>query len=347
VLPESQWFGEKPATAPPALIKGIPPQTGVATIGGQSGGGKSFHAIHLATCLIPDCNQQFYIDKYKIKRHGGVLYFVLEGKPAFPIRVKAAFEAVLNQQLKFGDRYKLPFAWNTYAPNLFEKGPDALLKLAEREAQRMRQDFGVDLVAIFLDIMGLAACYENEDRSAQVQRVVSGLGRLSDATGALAINVDHMGKDQDAGLRGTSAKRDCVETIVTCLIDRDRENKPINHRMQLFKIRDGEEGRIIPYRLKPTDMGVDEDMEPITTCVVQWEVNRAPPQKRQAPQRKKTDVTLEQAIEEVGLPADPEELKAAFYKYHGGNNRAANTAWHRAVDKSGLGYVDGKLDFTV
>ena len=42
-----------------------------------------------------------------------------------------------------------------------------------------------------------------------MQRVVSGLGRLSDATGALAIDVDHVGKNQDAGL----SERDfCGET---------------------------------------------------------------------------------------------------------------------------------------
>jgi hypothetical protein len=37
LLPASQWFGEQPAPIPPALVKGILPQTGVATIGGQSG----------------------------------------------------------------------------------------------------------------------------------------------------------------------------------------------------------------------------------------------------------------------------------------------------------------------
>jgi len=70
VLPESQWLGERLVAAPPALIKGVLPQTGVAIIGGQSGGGKTFHAIHLATRLIPDCEQSFYIDRYRIKRHG-------------------------------------------------------------------------------------------------------------------------------------------------------------------------------------------------------------------------------------------------------------------------------------
>ena len=125
----------------------------------------------------------------------------------------------------------------------------------------MREEFSVDLVAVFLDTMGLAACFENENMAAQVQRVVAGLSRVSDDTGALCINVDHMGKDQDAGMRGTSAKRDCVETILTCFCDRENGDKPTNHRMQLFKVRDGEEGRVIPYRLDQVDMGVDEDGE--------------------------------------------------------------------------------------
>jgi len=63
-LPESQWLGEKLAAPPPALIKGVLPQTGVAIIGGQSRGGKTFHAIHLASCLIPDTKQKSYIDRF-------------------------------------------------------------------------------------------------------------------------------------------------------------------------------------------------------------------------------------------------------------------------------------------
>jgi hypothetical protein len=176
---------------------------------------------------------------------------VLEDKPAFPMRVMAALESVLAKQLKFGDRSKLPFSWNTFEPNLFHDGPDPLIKFAERDAVRMRKDFNVELVAIFIDAIGLAACYENEDKSAQIQRVVSGLFKLSDATGALVINVDHYGKDQGAGLRGSSAKRGHVETVLSCLVDRDKEDRPTNHRLKLEKIRDGEEGRVIPYRSRP------------------------------------------------------------------------------------------------
>jgi AAA domain-containing protein len=349
-LPESQWLGERPIATPPALIKGVLPQTGVAIIGGQSGTGKTFQAIHLATCLIPDCSQSFYIDHYPIKRHGGVLYIVLEGKPAFPMRVMASFEAILGTQLQLDDRAKFPFSWNTFEPNLYtdDKSSDALIKLAERDGAKMRRDFNVDLVAVFIDTMGLAACYENEDKAAQVQRVVSRLGQVSDATGALIIGVDHFGKDQGAGLRGSSAKRGHVETVLACLTDNDNgDDKPKNLRMKFEKIRDGEEGRIIPYRLKLVDWGMDEDNKPVSTCIIQWETQRPLPKKKgRGRGRPNTiNVTLLRAMDEVGLPADPDALKEAFYKYHGGKPHAANAAWNRALESAGLGLFDGKLDY--
>jgi hypothetical protein len=345
VLPASTYLGAQAAPIPPALIKGVLPQTGVAIIGGQSGTGKTFQAIHLGVRLLPDCKQTHYIDKYWIKRHGGVLYLVLEGKAAFPLRVTVASELMLDKQMKFGDRAKLPFCWNSYEPNLFEWGSDGLIKLVEREAHVMRQEFGVDLVAVMLDTMGLAACYENENMAAQVQKVISGLFRLSDETGALAIGVDHVGKDQGAGLRGSSAKRGHPETILSCLADRDKNNNPINLRMWFEKVRDGEEGRIVPYKLRVVDCGVDEDGDKVTTCVVQWEPNRVQRTKKQPRKGRKTSVPLAAAIEEVGLPIDEETLRTAFYKHHGGEKHAANRAWNLAIDGSGLVLRDGKLDY--
>jgi KaiC/GvpD/RAD55 family RecA-like ATPase len=348
-IPESQWLGERLIAAPPALIKGVFPQTGVAIIGGQSGTGKTFHAIYLATCLVPECNQHTYIDQYPIKRKGGVLYIVLEGKSAFPMRVMAAFEAMLGKKMVMDGRVRFPFAWNTFEPNIYndKDSADHLIRLAEREAAKMRQDFGVDLVTLMIDTMGLAACYENEDKAAQVQRVVSRLSRVSDATGALVIGVDHYGKDQEAGLRGSSAKRGHVETVLSCLKDKENgdDDKPKNLRMKFEKIRDGEEGRVIPYRLKVIDWGVDEDKRPVDTCVIQWETQRPLPKKKGRGRPNKGNPTLQMAIDEIKLPAEPEALRQAFYRHYGANDKAANTAWHRALEKVGLDLFHGKLDY--
>jgi hypothetical protein len=330
VLPASVYVGEQPSKPPPALIKGVFPRNGVAMIDGQSGTGKTFHGIDLGVHLIPDCKKGFYIDSYRIKRHGGVLYLVLEGKSAFQLRVATAFGRVLSRQMEFGDAARLPFCWNTYEPNLFEQGADGLIKLADREAQTMKREFGVEMVAVILDTMGLAARYENEDKAAQVQKVVSGLFRLSDEIDALAIGIDHLGKNQMAGLRGSSAKRGHPDTILSCLCDRDDNNNPTNLRMWFEKVRDGAEGRIVPYRLKTVDLGKDEDGDPVSTCVIEWEPGRQEPAKGK-PKKRKTNVVLDQAIAEVRLPAHPDALKAAFYKVHGGNTHAANTAWNRAI----------------
>jgi ABC-type dipeptide/oligopeptide/nickel transport system ATPase component len=346
-LPESHVFGDKPAPIPPALIKDVLPETGVAAIVGQSGSGKSFQAIHLGTCLIPDCKQDFYIDRYRIKRKGGVLYFVMEGRPAFPLRLTAAFESMLKKQMEFGERSRQPFLWNFYQPKLLEKGSDLMIKLAKRDIIRLRDEFGVPLVAIFIDTIGLAALYENENSASQVTKVLSSLYQISEATGALVVPVDHMGKEQEFGARGSSAKVDLPETVLECLGDRADNGVLTNLRMRFRKIRDAEAGRIIPYRLALADMGRNEDGDSVTTCTIEWQPDRPiiTLPKRRGPQRHKTDGTLQRAVEEVGLPANEAALRAAFYRCHGGSTHAANLAYHRALKAAQLTVTNGRVDY--
>jgi hypothetical protein len=77
--------------------------------------------------------------------------------------------------------------------------------------------------------------------------------------------------------------------------------------------------------------------------VIQWEVDRRQQPKRKQQQKKKTDVALELAIKEVGLPADVEKLRAPFYRHHGGTAHAANAAWNRAINAMGLEVSGDKL----
>jgi hypothetical protein len=116
--------------------------------------------------------------------------------------------------------------------------------------------------------------------------------------------------------------------------------------MKMEKVRDGEEGREIFYELRKVDMGVDEDGDPLSTCVVEWMLNekREKKQQKQPKQNAKTDLT-DQAIHEVGLPADMFTLRNAFYRIHGGDTDTANKAWNRALKKTDLKLnPEGKLD---
>jgi hypothetical protein len=51
--------------------------------------------------------------------------------------------------------------------------------------------------------------------------------------------------------------------------------------MGIRKVRDGDSGREIPFRLEVIDCGIDEDGDQITTCVVHWEPDRQPEQESQ------------------------------------------------------------------
>jgi hypothetical protein len=96
----------------------------------------------------------------------------------------------------------------------------------------------------------------------------------------------------------------------------------------------------------PIECGRDEDGDPVSTCIIQWDVHRPPAQQQPPPKKKKTDAVLELAIKEVGLPADVEVLRKAFYKLHGGNKSAANMAWNRAIRETYLGVdAEGRLDW--
>ena len=105
-----------------------------------------------------------------------------------------------------------------------------------------------------------------------------------------------------------------------------------------------QEGRVIPYRLKIVDWGVDEDGKPVSTCTIRWETQRPLPKKRARGRPRKTNTIMDMAIAEVGLPADVEVLKQAFYRIHGGNTHAANRAWNRALESGEVGFFGGKLD---
>jgi hypothetical protein len=188
--------------------------------------------------------------------------------------------------------------------------------------------------------MGLCARYDNEDSSAQVLKVLGDLGRASDATGALFIGLDHYGKDQ------MCAKRDSPETVLACLVDQDENGIHGNHRMVMVKIRDGIEGRIIPYRLEEVTLSVDPDGDPITTKLVRFEPDRK--LERQAKRRgrpaNQTNEKLEAAAAEVGgWPADPAALRAAIYRLHGGTTDAKRMAWYRAKESLQV-CPDGRLD---
>ena len=73
-----------------------------------------------------------------------------------------------------------------------------------------------------------------------------------------------------------------------------------------------------------------------------WDFGR-PVQLRNQKKKPKTEMALEMAIDEMGLPAEVEVLREAFYRHHGGAKHAPNAAWNRALNNGELVLDGGKL----
>ena len=96
------------------------------------------------------------------------------------------------------------------------------------------------------------------------------LHALARATGAAVIGLDHFGKDGTRGTRGSSAKEGSADFVLALLGERDEDGAVSDLRMALRKVRGGATGRPTPFSLKVVSMGIDEDNDPVTSCVIEW-----------------------------------------------------------------------------
>jgi hypothetical protein len=258
-----RWHGEEdPNINRKWLIKHLLSTTGAGLISGQWGTGKTFVAIDLAGSVMTGTP----FAGRSVKRTGGVLFIAAEGASEIPIRLRGLIEA------KFpGHKGKLPFAWAESCPLLLEK--DAIRKLeqiAREAAARMKSEFGEELVLIIIDTMSAAAGFKDENSSSEGQVAMNVMNELSKRTGALVMACDHFGKAVETGTRGTSAKEAAADVVIACLGEKTQAGSVTNLRIAVRKLRGGATGAETCFRLRIMDLGVDEDREAITTCVVEW-----------------------------------------------------------------------------
>ena len=258
-----RWHGEgEQLVTPQWLIKNLLPETGVALLSGQWGTGKTFVALDAAVSVM--IGAQFAT--YRCKRSGGVLYIAAEGGSQIPIRLAAILEKKCPLH-----RGPLPFAWLDYCPPFTPgAGEVGLLQFAEEAARRMWEKHGVPLVLIIIDTLAAAARFKDENAAAEVQQAMDVLNAISRATGALVLAVDHFGKAAETGTRGSSAKEASADAVIACVAERTNSGTISNTRIAVRKLRGGATGAETAFTLSVEPMGVDEDGDPISTCVVAW-----------------------------------------------------------------------------
>lgn len=231
-------FADRPA--PGWLIKGLLPRAGLAVLYGQPGAGKSFIALDMAAAL---CRGLPWRDRRT--RQGRVVYVAAEGAGGFRTRCLAYLQ---SQGLALNE---LPLEIIADCPNL----------LARQDALDLTRALGKCDVVI-LDTFAQVTPGGNENSGEDMGLALSHCRGIHQATGALVLLVHHSGKDQSKGARGWSGIKGAADAELEVI----REGEA--RMLRVSKQKDGEDGLKFGFGLEIVTLGLDEDGDPITSCVV-------------------------------------------------------------------------------
>jgi hypothetical protein len=221
------------------VIKGILQRACYAEIYGAPGEGKTFIALdwsyHVAAGL-PWMERR--------TKPGVVLYLAYEGQGGLASRAKA-----LRQ--KYG------------AADVPLYVADAMFNLRDmagrRELGTVIAELPAKPVLIVIDTFARALMGGDENSAQDVGAFNAGVAALIENTGACVLILHHSGKDKSKGARGSSALLGALDTEIE--ID--------SGWVTAKKQREGELGDPIAFKLVPVAVGMDEDNEVVTSCVVE------------------------------------------------------------------------------
>lgn len=225
-------------------VHGLLPIIGVAAFYGVSGSAKTFLCIHLAAKLAEGKKWFGRVVPSQLR----VIYVALEGQWGFPLRLRAWAE---NYQQQFPDGVK--FVFEPLAINREDE--------SSHFAEWIKQQGGADV--IFVDTLNRASPGADENRSADMGKIIAGASLIQQKTGALVILVHHSGKDESRGLRGHSSLYAALDAVIE--VKRDSSNK---RWWRLEKAKDGEDGVSQSFELVPSDLGKDDYGLPLTSMTV-------------------------------------------------------------------------------
>lgn len=235
---------------PRYLIKRLLPRLGLGVIFGEPGSGKTFFALDLA----------LHVARGKPWRghrtaRAGVIYLVAEGEGGFRDRLTAALT-----QIDRAEHPDIRFEIIAASVDLLRSGPhleelvDAMRDAAERIGP---------IGLIVVDTLSRTMPGGNENAPEDMTAYVANVSRLADALGAFALLIHHAGKDPTRGARGHSALRAAADLEIEVARVGVGE-----HLATVSKSRDFSGGARYAFALRRVELGVDDDGDAITSCVV-------------------------------------------------------------------------------
>lgn len=236
------------------LVKQMIPRVGVQVVAGAPGSGKSFLLMHLAAAIcrgIPVFGQ-------KTTKSAGI-YIASEDAAGVRLRMTA-----LRQEIgPLGGTLRLV----GQAPNLTDpEDVGALRELVEQQVADL-QLAGHRLGFVVIDTLSASIPGADENTARDMSPVLAALQEMAQEFGVAVLLVAHTGKDSTKGVRGWSGVKANADGLIL-VEDPDADG------LRLFttdKVKNGMAGERFAFRLDVIQLGLDEDGDPITSCVVQEE----------------------------------------------------------------------------
>jgi len=232
------------------LIKGWLGCGQMSVMYGPSNVGKSFAALDMAWHVAS--GEMWH--GFRVSG-GPVLYLATEGGSSFHNRIYA-----LAQKY---ERTDVPLYIRPSPVDLLRPNAD----LAEIIAlvEEIKKASGQDCVQIVVDTVSRAMAGGNENGPEDMTAFISNVDAMRAATGAHCMLVHHSGKDVAAGARGHSSLRAATDTEIEMELSREDGLR----FARATKQRDMETGAEFAFKLDVITLGVDQDGDDVTTCVIE------------------------------------------------------------------------------
>jgi hypothetical protein len=258
------------------LVKDLIPREGLVVVWGPPKCGKSFWTFDLV--MHPALGWEYRGRKVK---QGAVVYVACEGQQGFKARIEAFRQRHLSEEAADVPFYLIPASLDLIAEH-------------EDLIAAIRAELGTTKpAAVVLDTLN-RSIQGDENNSEDMTAYIRAAGAIQSAFGCVVIVVHHCGVEGKRPRGHTSLTGACDAQIAV-----RREAGVIVAKLEWAK--DGPEGDEICSRLEAMEVGVDEDGEAITSCViVPTDKGAGTPQRKVSGQAKVALDLLNRAITDAG-----------------------------------------------
>lgn len=243
----AQEFMQITAT-PTWLIKGFLPKATLGVLYGESGSGKSFVALDICASIgrqIP------WNGLRPAKTRCRVLYVVAEGVNGFTHRLSA----YCHQAGIRADDLSVDII-SDVTPNLMD--PISVNHLINDIETKGPYDL------IVMDTFAQVTPGANENSGEDMGRALGYCKKIANCANAMVLLIHHSGKDASKGARGWSGVHAASDVVFE--VSRFEEER----RIRVTKSKDGLDDVDFGFSLIPVVLGIDEDGDDLSSCVVDY-----------------------------------------------------------------------------